>query len=69
MNEKARTFGCVFGIIRLVILTPIWFYIWWSVLKMISAPEMLFYLFWTYVPISFILSLVEVVVKELLEDK
>ena len=66
--SKKKSAKCLFAVIRAIFLTPIWYYIWWSILMTISAPSILFYLFWSYVPISFIIILIEVVTDNLLEE-
>lgn len=60
MKTKEKI-GCLLGVLRLLIVSPIWFYLVWYLLKSVNASQLAFFLFWVYMPVNFILSLVETV--------
>lgn len=58
----------VSGIITLLIRMPIWFYLLYSILQAVNVDRLVWFLFWTYIPLSFFLEIVDTVVKKLTEE-
>jgi len=52
------------GLIGLVVTLPIWFYILHYILVQINASELVMFLFWVYLPVTFILSVVVRVIDD-----
>lgn len=48
MQTKLR----VFYLISFLITAPIWFYLIYQILTAINASELMWFLFWVYVPVS-----------------
>ena len=48
------------GLLSLFVVLPIWFYLMFSVLKMVGATDIMWLLYWVYVPV---LSLSNVLIK------
>ncbi len=46
----------VVGIIGLFIVMPIWFYLQYQILQRVQATELMMFLFWVYLPVSFIIA-------------
>lgn len=53
---KAR----IAGFLSLLVVLPIWFYLMFSVLKMVGATDIMWLLYWVYVPV---VSLSNVLIK------
>ena len=51
------------GILTIFIVTPIWYYLFYQILKSVEASELMWFLFWVYMPIG-ILSAIIVKVAE-----
>lgn len=48
-----------FVTIRLCIVTPIWFYLMYKLLDLVPATELMWFLFWVYMPFSFIMQIIQ----------
>jgi hypothetical protein len=48
----------------LFIILPIWFYLLYQILVMVGATELMFFLFWVYLPVAVFVG----VLKELVKD-
>ena len=40
------------GLLSLFVVLPIWFYLMFSILKMVEATDVMWLLYWVYVPIT-----------------
>lgn len=45
------------GLLSIFVTTPIWFYILYKVLDKIGASELVWFLFWIYVPVNLLCAL------------
>ena len=54
--------------VTVLIIWPVAFYLQWSVLRMVGATDVMWLLFWAYVPLSLICALI-LVVAEALDKK
>lgn len=52
----------IMGVLKLLILTPIGFYLFFNVLKSINATELIWFLFWMYVPIMVICAIISTII-------
>ncbi len=52
------------GILALFITLPIWFYLLHEILETVKATELMWFLYWVYLPVSF----VSLAVANLFED-
>lgn len=55
----------ILALIVLLITTPIWFYLLYKILEAVNASELMWFLYWVYLPFSFIAS----VVYKIYDDK
>lgn len=46
------------GLVALMITLPIWFYLLYQVLVRVNASELMFFLFWVYVPATIFVTAV-----------
>lgn len=46
----------VSGVVALAVTTPIWFYLIYQILDRVQASELMWFLYWVYVPTSFFVS-------------
>ena len=42
----------VHGILYVLIVTPIWYYLLYQILSRVGATELMWFLFWIYIPVS-----------------
>lgn len=49
-------------IIAIFITLPIWFYLLYKILEMIQATELMWFLFWVYIPFSIVVLVVKSVI-------
>ena len=46
------------GVIAILITLPIWLYLLYQILVRVDASELMFFLYWIYVPASIIVSII-----------
>ena len=52
------------GILAVVFCIPIWYYLLYQILISVNATELMWFLFWIYLPISFLWAILEKFTKE-----
>ena len=45
------------------IISPIWFYLWYQVLVRVHATELMFFLFWVYVPAAILIGILNKIIE------
>lgn len=48
----------VSGILAIFVLLPIWYYLLYKILVLVNATEVMFFLFWVYLPVSLFINLI-----------
>lgn len=59
--NKAKSFG---GVLTLMIALPIWYYLLYQILKRVDASELMFFLFWVYVPAGIVGSILAKIAED-----
>ncbi|MEI7636372.1 MAG: hypothetical protein WCJ37_03650 [Syntrophus sp. (in: bacteria)] len=59
--KKARIIAIILG---LLVETPIWYYLVYQVLVRVNATELMFFLFWIYVPVSLTIYVIQKIAAE-----
>jgi hypothetical protein len=54
LSNKPKTIS---GIITIFVTAPIWYYLLYQVLVRVHASELMFFLFWVYLPVGIFASL------------
>lgn len=67
MHTKQK-FGCLFGTIRGLIVQPIWYYLLFKILKAVDASDLMWILFWFYIPVGIVITLAEVIIYSIFDD-
>lgn len=57
MNSKQRK-GCAMILIRLLVQMPIYFYLMYQVFLRVNATEVMWLLFWIYVPLTVVAAII-----------
>jgi hypothetical protein len=52
------------GVVAIFITLPIWFYLLFQILVRVQATELMFFLYWIYVPFSLLIA----IINKLIED-
>ena len=52
------------GIVAIFLTMPIWFYLLYKILEAVNASELMWFLYWLYLPASIILNLIIKVTEE-----
>ena len=68
MNTKTKA-TCLLGLISIFMTAPIWYYLLYRILQYVQADSLMWFLFWAYVPIGFVVSILTSVTTSLFEDK
>ncbi len=53
----------VFVLFGLAITMPIWYYLLYKILTMVGASELMMFLFWIYVPVGLLLTVLGAIIK------
>ena len=53
-----KVMKAIAGLVSIMITLPIWFYLFYQVLIRVNASELMFFLFWVYVPSSIFIAMV-----------
>jgi hypothetical protein len=48
----------IIGLLSCCITTPIWYFLLYQILKRVNATELMFFLFWVYVPASILATII-----------
>lgn len=59
-----RAAKIVSGILALLVSLPIWFFLQYRVLVMVNATELMWFLFWVYLPVSIIVNVIAKVTED-----
>ena len=71
MNKTKTKFaigGCLIYILHLIVTLPIWYYLLYHILKCVEATQLMWFLYWVYVPVGFVLAILTSGVKYLMES-
>jgi hypothetical protein len=55
----------IIAIITIFITIPIWYYLLYKVLQSIGATDLMWFLFWVYVPFGLLMHFLQSIVKQL----
>jgi hypothetical protein len=53
----------IFMLVGSFIVMPIWFYLFYQVLVRVHATELMFFLFWVYVPLTIFVSILSKIIE------
>jgi hypothetical protein len=56
MSKKTKI-GCVLGLLSVLITQPLWFWLLYQILVRVQASELMWFLYWVYVPFALTLSI------------
>ena len=48
----------VWGIVSLFIVLPIWFYLLHEILELVAATDLMWFLYWAYVPVALLMGII-----------
>lgn len=68
MNAKQKV-GCAFAIIRALVTQPIWYYLLYKILQAVKASDLMWFLFWVYLPVGIILIMVKSIMPSVFDEK
>lgn len=47
----------------LVVVTPIWYYLMYKILQGVNASDLMWFLYWVYVPVAFVVAGMQAIIK------
>jgi hypothetical protein len=54
-----QTLSGIFGLVSILIVSPIWYYLLYKLLSISGATELMWFLYYIYVPVGIILALIK----------
>jgi hypothetical protein len=63
-SDLKNKLSTLVALVGLLVSLPIWFYLLYQILVRVQASELMFFLFWVYVPVSLLIT----VISKLLES-
>jgi len=67
MTVKQK-FGCVFGIVWVSVTGPIWYYLLFQILKSVNASDVMWLLYWVYVPVALLVGVLKAIVESIFDN-
>lgn len=58
-----KTSKIVVIVLYTLVVAPIWYYLMYKILTLVNATELMWFLFWVYVPVGFICGIISKVVE------
>lgn len=52
------------AVVSIFITAPIWYYLLYKILVAVSATDLMFFLYWVYVPIDFLVQVVAKLIEK-----
>ena len=56
--DKKAWLGCSLALIALLVYQPIWYYLLYQVLVRVEASDLMWFLYWVYVPFSILANVI-----------
>lgn len=66
--KKQAKLGCLLGILSLLITQPIWFYLLYKILQSVEATDLMWFLYWVYVPASLFIGIFVRLLESIVEE-
>jgi hypothetical protein len=57
MELKTAT-GCIIALLGVFITQPIWYYLLYQILMRVEATDLMWFLYWVYVPIGLLIGII-----------
>jgi len=67
--SRKQKAGCVLGIASLLVTQPIWYWLLYQILVRVQASQLMWFLFWVYVPFGLTISILFKISDTLFDDK
>jgi membrane protein insertase Oxa1/YidC/SpoIIIJ len=61
-GTEVKKANAVAGILATFVVMPIWFYLLYKVLAAVNATELMWFLYWIYLPAALIVSIIRAVI-------
>ncbi|MCJ7761115.1 hypothetical protein MUP59_08265 [Candidatus Bathyarchaeota archaeon] len=68
MSKKSKI-GCALGIISVLVLTPVWYFLLYKILVAVQATELMWFMYWVYVPAHILAGVLSVIIQSAFEEK
>jgi hypothetical protein len=68
-NIGVLSMGCLFALLRLLILTPIWYYLLYQIISMVHGTDAMWIMFWIYLPAGVVINIFEEIMKKLFSNQ
>lgn len=52
------------SILGLFIVAPIWYYLLYSILQRVDASELMWFLYWAYIPVALLVGIINKIVEQ-----
>jgi len=49
----------IVGILGVFVVMPIWYYLFYQILARVEATELMFFLFWVYLPVGILMQIMK----------
>lgn len=63
MKQKEKVKG-VFACINVIVVTPIWLYLLYQILMRVNASELMWFLYWVYIPVAAAVSFTMILLEK-----
>lgn len=49
----------IFGLVSVFVVAPIWYYLLYKLLQGVNATDLMWFLYWVYVPVALLMSILQ----------
>jgi len=68
-SDTAKAAGCIFGIVTILVMFPLWIALLYGLLEASSAPQWCWVIFYVYLPISFAMQIARQLIETVVDLK
>jgi len=65
---KKQKLGCLNATLAALITGPIWYYLLYQLLKRVGASDLMWFLYWAYLPVSLLINIASNLITNVLGD-
>lgn len=66
--DKKNSVGCAFSLLQLLVVQPIWYYLLYQILLLVHATDIMWFLFWVYLPVAILVLILGRIFEYALSD-
>ena len=62
-------YGCFFSIVGILVTGPIWYYLLYQILSSVKASDVMWLLYWVYVPVALLMAILKSIAESVFDEE